>query len=277
MFCVVDELSAGDLDAALRLSTQAGWNQIAADWRRLLDLSPSGCLAARFEGALVATATVASFGAAAHWIGMVLVDEAMRGKGLGSAMFAAIIARARERGGEAVGLDATDLGRPVYLKQGFSDVAPIDRWSGTLRATTAPGDVTMIDRSSLDDVTALDLGACGADRSALLRHLIQEEGVVGVLAPGAGYAFLRPGRTCSHVGPLVGSDDAVCARLLSRLARLAGNTPVLLDAHQTARTSALLESHGLRVARRLTRMTLARPQRLLMGPSVRAAASFEWG
>ena len=39
--------------------------------------------------------------------------------------------------GDAVGLDASDLGRPVYLKQGFADVAPIDRWEGVLRATTS--------------------------------------------------------------------------------------------------------------------------------------------
>ena len=159
MVFVIDELTAGDLDGALRLSTQAGWNQVAADWRRLLDLSTSGCLAGRLDGSLVATATVASFGAAAHWIGMVLVDEAMRGKGLGSTMFARIIARARERGGDAVGLDATDLGRPVYLKQGFTDVAPIDRWTGMLRPATPPGDVAMIDRSVFDDVAALDLSA----------------------------------------------------------------------------------------------------------------------
>lgn len=273
---VVDALTAADLDGALRLSAQAGWNQVAADWRRLLDLSPAGCLAGRLDGALVATATVASLGRDAHWIGMVLVDEAMRGRGLGSTLFSRIIEKARELGGEAVGLDATDLGRPVYLKQGFVDVAPIDRWTGTLRPRGTGEDVQGIDRSLFDDVAALDRQACGADRSSLLLHLMHEEGVFGVAARGSGYAFLRPGRACSHVGPLVGDDES-CSRMLDRLARLAGNTPVIVDAHRTPATSALLEAHGLAVARRLIRMTLSRPQRLLMGDAVRAAVSFEWG
>jgi len=35
---VVDRLRPDDLDAGLRLSTQAGWNQVASDWKRVLDL-----------------------------------------------------------------------------------------------------------------------------------------------------------------------------------------------------------------------------------------------
>lgn len=274
---VVDSLLPPDLDGALRLSTQAGWNQLAADWARMLDLSPGGCLAGRMDGRLVATATIASFERTAQWIGMVLVDESMRGRGLGSTMFAKIIELARSRGGDAIGLDATDLGRPVYLKQGFADVAPIDRWAGILRATGPSPGLQMVDRSTFDDVAALDRAACGADRSPFLLHLMNESGVFGVTAPGSGFAFLRPGRTFAHVGPVVAADDAVCSSLLSRLAKLSEGTPVLLDALRTPASTALLERHGLAVQRRLVRMTFARPQPLLMGDAVRAAVSFEWG
>ena len=73
------------------------------------------------------------------------------------------------------------------------------------------------------------------------------------------------------------SGDRVCSMLLNALAALAPPGPVLLDALRTPAAAALLETHGLAVARRLTRMTLGRPQRLLMGDAVRAAVSFEWG
>jgi GNAT superfamily N-acetyltransferase len=273
----IDRLGPPDLEAALRLSTQAGWNQIAADWQRLFALSPEGCLAGRQDGRLVATATVASFGAAAHWIGMVLVDEALRGRGVGSAMLAKVLDLARSRGGDAIGLDATDLGRPVYLKLGFTDVAPIDRWCGGLRAVGRGDGVERIDRSSFDEIAGMDRQACGADRSALLLHLMHEPDVFGVLARGEGFAFLRPGRTRGHLGPVVASGEDVCSRLLDRLAALAGPGPLLFDALRSPSAEALLSAHGLSVARRLTRMTLGRPQRLLMGDAVRAAVSFEWG
>jgi GNAT superfamily N-acetyltransferase len=274
---VVDRLRKDDLEGALHLSTQAGWNQTPDDWLRIFGLAPEGCLAGRLDGRLVATATVVSFGKTAHWIGMVLVDESLRGRGFGSTMFSRILSLARSIGGEAVGLDATPLGRPVYLKQGFADVAPIDRWSGALRSLGSAEGLELIDRSTFDGVAALDRAACGADRSDFLLHLMNGPGVVGVTAPGSGFGFLRPGRTRAHVGPLVASDDAVCSRLLSRLARLAEGSEVLLDALRTPSMSTLLERHGLEVARQLTRMTLGRPQPLLMGGSVRAIPSFEWG
>ena len=274
---VIDRLRAEDLEAALRLSTQAGWNQIAADWQRLLELSPEGCFAGRLDGALVATATVASYGRDAQWIGMVLVDEALRGRGFGSVLLARAIDHARSLGGDAIGLDATDLGRPVYLKHGFVDAAAIDRWTGVLRETGASDGLELLDRSTFDEVASLDRAACGADRSALLLHLMHEPDVVGVVSPGAGFAFLRPGRSQNHVGPLVAADDETVSRLLNRLARLAGGSSVLLDALRTPAMSARLETHGLSVARRLMRMTSAPPQTLLLGERVRAATSFEWG
>jgi len=274
---VIDRLGPRDLDAALRLSTQAGWNQTGADWQRLFDLSPEGCLAGRLDGTLVATATVASFDRSAHWIGMVLVDGAMRGRGFGSTMLSRVLDLARSRGGGAIGLDATDLGRPVYLKLGFTDVEPIDRWAGVLTATGPADGLEMIDRSNFDEVASLDRTACGADRSTLLLHLMHEPGVVGVVARGTGFAFLRPGRTQAHVGPMVASEDGVCSAMLNRLAGFSGTAPVLLDALRTPSAEAVLRTHGLAIARRLTRMTLDRPQRMLMGEAVRAAVSFEWG
>lgn len=268
---VVDRLLPGDLDEALRLSTQAGWNQTPADWRRVLDLCPDGCLAGRLDGRLAATASVASIGSV-RWIGMVLVDESLRGRGYGSTMLAQAIDLARA-GGASVGLDASDLGRPVYLKLGFHDVAPIDRWAGTLRAAGPEGNIGAFEALTAEAALPLD----PIERPALLRRLMTEPGTRLVVSPGLGFALLRNGRVASHVGPLVAANDAVAVALLDRLAELTAGRTVFIDALRSEGTTALLEARGLTVARRLTRMTLEAPQPLLMDPRVRAALSFEWG
>lgn len=276
----IDRLTPGDLGPALRLSTQAGWNQTEGDWRRLLELAPEGCLAGRQNGQLVATATVASFGASPHWIGMVLVDASLRGRGLGSRMFSRSLEVARTLGGGTVGLDASDLGRPVYLKQGFADVAAIDRWSGLLRGSGGSPDAVWADPSWVDEISVLDLACCGTDRRALFRHLLEEPGVsCAVVRRGelSGFAFLRPGRASAHLGPIVALEKADLTALLCRAAEGAQSTPVLVDAIRTPETTAAFERCGLSVSRRLTRMTLGLPVEVLMGPAVRAAVSFEWG
>ena len=69
------KLTASDTAAALDLSTEAGWNQTENDWRRLLDLSPEGCLAIEVAGEVVATATIVAYERRLAWIGMVLTRK----------------------------------------------------------------------------------------------------------------------------------------------------------------------------------------------------------
>jgi len=277
MAFVVDRFQPADLAAGLRLSTQAGWNQVAADWQRVYDLCPGAFFAGRLDGRVVATGCAASYGTAAAWIGLILVDEEMRGRGYGGILFDRALERARELVGDAVGLDASPLGRPVYLKKGFVDVAPIDRWGGALRRSDRSTPLASVTSSTFDRVAALDREACGVDRSALLRHLADDRTVKSFVLPGEGHAFLYPGRLHAHLGPVVATSDAAFAVLLDQAARALDGGEVMIDVIRTPSSSALLESRGLRMTRELRRMTVSRSQPLLMGPSVRAAVSFTWG
>lgn len=277
MAFVVDRFQPADLAAGLRLSTQAGWNQVAADWQRVYDLCPGAFFAGRLDGRVVATACAAAYGTAAAWIGLILVDEEMRGRGYGGIMFDRAMDHAREMVGDAVGLDASSFGRPVYMKKGFVDVAPIDRWSGSLRRPDRPSTLGSVTSSTFDRIAALDREACGVDRSALLRHLADDRAVKSLILPGEGHAFLYPGRQHAHLGPAVATSDAAFAALLDQAAEALDGAEVVIDVLRTPASSALLEARGLRIARELTRMTVSRSRPLLMGPMVRAAVSFTWG
>jgi len=277
---VVDRLLPEDLPAGLRLSTQAGWNQVGADWRRALDLCPDGLLAGRLDGRVVATGCVASISKDIRWIGLILVDEDMRGRGYGSIMMDHCLELAGRSGDTVVGLDASELGRPVYLKKGFVDVAPIDRWSGVLNADESTRRICAAGAEALDAVAALDRQACNVDRTPLLASLMRDPNAVTFIAGGRdpdGYAILYPGRLNPHLGPVVAKDRATFSSLLSAVAQVLHGQEVILDALRSLAASDQLKSCGLNVARNLTRMTLGRSQPVLMGPMVRAAVSFTWG
>jgi len=220
---------------------------------------------------------VPSYGEAAAWIGLILVDTACRGQGYGAALFARSIQKARELAGEAVGLDASDLGRPVYLKKGFVDVAPIDRWSGILKTSPASPARKAVTASTFERVAELDTTACSIDRSRLLLHMMEDPAILSFEIPGAGHAFLSPGRLHPHLGPVVATEDAVFETLLDQAGRVLQGAEVVIDAIRTPSSSGILSAHGLRIDRELTRMTLSRPRPLLMGPAARAAVSFTWG
>jgi len=74
-----------DVRLGLRLSRQAGWNQIESDWRRFMNMEPDGCFVAELDSRPTGTTTTCIFGATA-WIAMVLVDENSRRKGVGTVL-----------------------------------------------------------------------------------------------------------------------------------------------------------------------------------------------
>jgi len=293
----VRRLRSADVPAARRLSTQAGWNQLGVDWERLLALAPGRCFAGWTGGELVATSTAVGYGEAVGWIGMVLVEESHRGQGFGTAIFRRAFAAARADG-LAAGLDATDLGAEVYRTEGFEATGAITRWRGR-PAGTAAAAVEPFEAASA--VAAYDRAAVGIDREPLLARLLAEPRTVGLVrratdadavavddpsAAGAavrGYAILRPGRECRHLGPVVADGADVARELVAAAgARLDGDG-VLVDAlgpgatgPDAGRRGELLAAAGLSVGRRLRRMT-ADGRSLLTGERVVAGAGFELG
>ena len=125
-------MSDADIPLGLRLSRQAGWNQIEADWRRMRDLEPEGGVVAEWDGVPVGTTIAVTFGPIA-WIAMVLVDEAYRGRGIARRLMATALEWLDERGVATVRLDATPLGQPVYERLGFQPQFELQRWDGTCR------------------------------------------------------------------------------------------------------------------------------------------------
>ena len=276
----VRPLRHADVHAALRLSTQAGWNQIAADWSRLIDLWPDGCFAGFVENEIVATATLASYGANLAWVGMVLVDERCRGRGFGGVIFDTAMQHAAQLGCRSVGLDASDLGRPVYLKRGFADGPIIRRHAlpaGATRRGENGADPLAVDRdwSALID---LDRTAVGVDRERLLAHFRDESGTVcRVVRSGdqiVGYAFRRRGRTADQIGPVVATDVYTAQRLIASLASCDASTDLLIDCPDR-RLDPWLAEQGFVVSRQLVRMYNS-PFVNASG-SVRAIAGLELG
>jgi GNAT superfamily N-acetyltransferase len=276
----VVRLEERDVAAALRLSTQAGWNQLEADWLRLIRLWPDACFAIRDDDdQAIATSTLASFGGEIGWVGMVLVHEALRGLGLGGAVFGAALAAGAKLG--FVGLDATDLGLPVYEKHGFARQVAINRWGGTVprpcQCCARPG-IDMDWPAILD----MDRKATGVDRSVLLRAMSEEPGVRLRVIEEAdrleGFGFVRPGRVAGHVGPVVARTIDAATELVESLCDEQHVFIDVLAGEQQDRFATWLRGHGFTILRRLTRMAKpARPEPLLAGPRVFATAALELG
>ena len=261
--------------AATGLSTQAGWNQTPDDWRRLARIGPEHVRVLVEAGEVIASWSMVGFGAVA-WIGMILVEQGHRGRGLGTAAFDEALAAARAAGHRVVGLDATHLGEPLYRRRGFQTIAPIVRWQGTVLPARG-ADVPV--RSGLTPgVLDLDARHATVNRADLLADLAATATLVSIDRDGvtAAYAVVRPGRVADMLGPVVAADDASFAMIMAAATAPLAGRPVMCDLLDP-RGDEVLAGLGLAPTRRLARMTLPVAPGCLCGPGIRCGAGFELG
>jgi GNAT superfamily N-acetyltransferase len=126
---IVRRLAREDVPQALQLSSEAGWNQTQADWQTMLDVEPEGCFAVDGDDGLAATATLVRYGERLGWLGMVLTSAKYRRQGFARSLVVTALDYADECGVQAVKLDATDQGQPLYESVGFQAEASVERWS----------------------------------------------------------------------------------------------------------------------------------------------------
>jgi GNAT superfamily N-acetyltransferase len=251
-------LTAADIPLGMRLKAQAGWNQLEADWRRLIELEPDGGFVAECDAAPVGTVTTCRFGTVG-WVAMMLVDERHRGRGIGRRLMERALEYLDARGVRSVRLDATPLGRPLYESLGFAVETSLTRFQGVFApAARAPelDPVSTID--GLDEVAALDRAVTGTDRGALLRRLDADSpgslrGVRGEHGL-AGFLMTRPGARARQIGPCLGDERAGPLLFADARERHAGE-PVYIDIPAAnAAATALAAALGLEPGRPLTRM-----------------------
>jgi GNAT superfamily N-acetyltransferase len=253
-------MTAADVPLGLRLREQAGWNQTEADWRRFLELWPDGCFVAELDGAAAGTAAAFVFGPVA-WVAMVLVEESLRGCGVGSALMRHALDFLDRQAIRTVRLDATPLGRPLYEKLGFVAERTLLRYGGSPHGAPASAEGPRVQPASaahLDAIVRLDRAVTGAERGRLLRRLFAEAPERWRVAEEAGavtgYLASRPGARAWQVGPCVAGPDAGPALLADARARHAGQ-PVFVDVPADhAGAVAAAEAQGLSVQRPLLRM-----------------------
>jgi ribosomal protein S18 acetylase RimI-like enzyme len=228
---------------ALLLSTEAGWNQNAADWS--LFLSHGTVLGLSIDDRLVATAAALPYGDHFGWISMVLVSVAWRRQGLATRLVTACTSLLRDSGRAAL-LDASPAGTAIYAALGFVPLGTMERWEGNggeeCPATPASPNLT------------LDQLAFGADRRFLLQNFLSRPGSLAFHSTN-GYAILRRGASACQLGPIVAPSSEAPALAAEAIRAASGRVVVDVLEAGTPVIPSLVE-HGFRPQRSFTRMAL---------------------
>jgi predicted N-acetyltransferase YhbS len=205
------------------------------------------------DGRVAAVAGCVRFGRTG-WLGNVAVDDDFRGQGLGRAMSQTAVDRLRQAGVETVLLTATELGRPVYERLGFTDESvSYGIWEqrrplildGDRSATVRPG--------RIDEAIKQDAGATGEDRRSYLAPFADRIWVAA--GPGAaGYWVALPWGG----GPVIAASAASARPLIVEMIQASPGSRLAFP-ELNAHGAALAVSLGFHLARRVRRMRLGPP------------------
>jgi ribosomal protein S18 acetylase RimI-like enzyme len=261
--CSIRLMTINDLDQAMSLSMTEGWNQTENDWRLLLDNPQNTCIIAKNNNIITGTATALNFNNRVAWIGMVLVDKALRGQGIGKMLLTDIIKRLKAT--ESVKLDATPAGQPLYKSLGFKEEHDILRMT-TSSSKTSPVnapviEIKHIDKGNLPKVIELDKAISGYNRTYLLNSLLQyyPERAWTIMKNNIseGYIFGRYGNLFNYIGPVYAQSVNSAKALISEAISSLDDKPFAIDVLQD-KTDLIewLESIGFVIQRQFTRMYL---------------------
>jgi GNAT superfamily N-acetyltransferase len=260
-------MTLADIPFGLRLSTAAGWNQTAADWRLILSQKNAAGFLACLSGVSAGTVTVIPYQTHFSWVGMALVSAEFQRRGLGTILLTAAIEAGMAAG--LVRLDATPAGKKLYDQLGFRDEYPLTRMRRSKpSALPAQGSPLSLSPQTACFPIIPDLFPCihrfdrpvfGASRLPILKGLYQmapqlafawvESNII------KGYCLGRVGARYAHIGPIVAEDIQVARGLLLKALTQCANQEVILDApHHDRQWLEFLSSLGFSELRPFIRM-----------------------
>ncbi|MFB2604248.1 GNAT family N-acetyltransferase, partial [Rhizobium phaseoli] len=156
-------------------------------------------------------------------INMVIVDETMRGRGLGRRLMDAALQVAGDR---PLRLVATTAGLPLYQKLGFHETGTVLQHQGLAREIPAPAGTEAATADDLPAIMALDRLAFGADRENLLSYLakVGEFAVIRRDGGVSGFACMRAFGRGEVIGPVVATNIEDARKLIEHhIARRPGH------------------------------------------------------
>lgn len=268
-------LAASEAALCQPLSDEAGWNQVQADWRLMLEHG-QGFAIRNADGVPKASAVALPMGARVGWISMVLVTETHRRRGYAKRLMGACIDWL-EQSGRVPFLDATPAGQPLYASLGFGPVQELSRMAGRGGHPAAMTGLRPATPADAAWVSALDRAVFEGERPFVIESLLNRDGAVGLVREARdGFALSRAGRNATQVGPVIAPDPEQARRLVDSMLALTPG-PVFADVIAQGPLERALAARGFTRQRPFLRMAKGLSQRLEDSAWLHAMAGPELG
>jgi len=229
---VIRPMSRSELDLAVDLAANEGWNPGLYDADCFFKADPNGFLIGLLYGKPIGCISGVSYGGGFGFIGFYIVVPERRGQGYGIRLWNAALAHLK---GHNVGLDGVVAQQANYKKSGFALAYRNIRYEGTAAPPSGESPhISVINDVLLNAVSAYDRRFFPAGRDAFLKcwTRMPESRAVAFLDGDAvcGYGVIRKCRQGHKIGPLFAdTGDIAEALFVSLCGHAEPGAPVYLD------------------------------------------------
>jgi predicted N-acetyltransferase YhbS len=241
-------MTPADLAAAQALTAEQRWPHRPADWEQAFRHG-EGLVAVR-DGQVVGTGLRWRWGPRHATVGLIVVSPACQGRRIGHRLMTALLDGLDDH---TVLLHATADGRGLYERLGFVRIGEVRQHQGIAQPTPpialdAGWRLRPATESSLPTLRALDAGARGMRRDALIDELFHEAEATVVLDHddhACGFAMLRRFGRGHAVGPVVAPNAEGAKALIAHLSGLNAGRFTRIDIDFDSGLAEWLETLGL--------------------------------
>lgn len=242
-------ITLDDIEHGYAATQRVNWPHRREDWQQIITLAEG--VVAEEHGEFAGCALGWRWGERAATIGLVMVNPAFRGRGIGKQLMQAIMARFP---GYTLRLHATEMGKGLYAQLGFVETGTILQYQTraltTLPPLTLPADTTLraAQAADADALTACDWQAHGLHRPALIQQLLSAHRTV-LLADAQqqvqGFASLRRFGHGWTIGPIIARDLSQAQALIAALMPAVQGQFVRIDTDARLPLAAWLAELGM--------------------------------
>jgi GNAT superfamily N-acetyltransferase len=237
----IEPFNADDIPVFLHLAREEQWVAESWEFDFLLNVFPQGCFTARSDSGEQIGFVTALLHGDSGWIGNLVVNRLLRGKGVGEALFRRSMEALMVAGAETLWLTASKSGAPLYEKHGFVSIDTINRWVKPVHKLKQADFITLHSGHLTGVSHDLDTTVWGDRRKALL-EVTAERGKV--VQNDGGFIVLQPTADAIQLGPFAAANYKSAESLVELAIETVAGTgsKILVDSPESNQEAARLFS-----------------------------------
>ena len=174
----LQRLDNRDIPQIIALYERIDW-RIHPDYLRwMIEWSNGGTFGITYRNKLLATALALPYGNQRGWVSMVVTDPTFQRRGMGRRITETAIEHLQRRGMAEIMLDASPMGRNLYLEMGFRPLYPVVTYRGLPALDETPDEprIRLATDADFETLVKLDGAAYGVERPHVLKTIVNREG-----------------------------------------------------------------------------------------------------